>query len=527
MATKIILGPPGTGKTEHLLRQVEKELANGTYPNRIGYFSYTVKAANEARTRAIDRFQELNRKDFLYFRTLHSLAFKQLGLAKTDVMGDAHYKELSSLLGIKLTNTNRRMDSFGAGTQDDVFARIVDIARARNVSLRQQFQESGHLDGGWMKLKYVADGISKYKKERNLYDFTDMIIEFVAKATLEEIIPDLDVLIIDEAQDLLPIQWEMVKVLMKNSDRSYVAGDDDQSIFKWAGASAEDLIGLKGERYILDQSHRIPKKIHTAATTLISRIENRIPKLWKAKAKPIKDEDGNITGYKEEEGDLQFHNMREAVYQEMDEGEWLIMTRDNYVLEQISEDLRQRGLYFSRFGTPSVSEKKLKAINAWTDLAQRDKSITLNEVRSIYHYLAVRIGVAYGHKSMPDADPDALYDYEHLVTNHGLLIPQEKLWHEALDRMPMREVVYIVAALRRKENLNREPRINISTIHGAKGGEADNVMLLTDMPRKADEAYFQNPDDERRVFYVGMTRAKKALHIVHSQSEREFREAFY
>ena len=52
-------------------------------------------------------------------------------------------------------------------------------------------------------------------------------------------------------------------------------------------------------------------------------------------------------------------------------------------------------------------------------------------------------------------------------------------------------------------------------------------MLLTDMPRKADEAYFQNPDDERRVFYVGMTRAKKALHIVHSQSEREFREVFH
>ena len=512
MATKIILGPPGTGKTEYLLRRVEEELANGTDSKHIGYFAYTVKAADEARTRAIDRFKELNKKDFMYFRTLHSLAFKQLNLAKTDVMGDAHYKELSNLLGIKLSNTNRRMDSFGAGTQDDMCARIIDIARARNVSLRQQFQEAGHIEGGWMKLKYVSDGIAKYKEERKLYDFTDMIIEFVSKATLEDIVPNLDVLIIDEAQDLLPIQWKMVKILMKNSDRSYVAGDDDQSIFKWAGANPGDLIGLKGERYILNQSHRIPKKIHTAATTLIGRVQNRIPKLWKAK---------------EEEGDIQFHNMREAVYQEMDKGEWLIMTRDNYVLEQISEDLKQRGLYFSRFGTPSVSEKKLKAINAWTDLAQRDKSITLNEVRSIYHYLSVRVGVAYGHKSMPDADPDSLYDYEHLVTSHGLLLSHEKLWHEALDRMPMREVVYIVAALRRQQNLNRAPRINISTIHGAKGGEADNVMLLTDMPRKADESYFKNPDDERRVFYVGMTRAKKALHIVHSQSDREFREAFY
>ena len=512
MPAKIILGPPGTGKTEYLLKRVEEELANGTYPNRIGYFAYTVKAADEARNRGMARFEELDKKDFLYFRTLHSLAFKQLGLSKEDVMGDAHYKELSSLLGIKLSNTNRRIDSFGTGMQDDVFAQIIDLSRARNISLRQQFQEVGHLDCGWMKLKYIADGITEYKKKRKLYDFTDMIIEFVARATLEDLVPDLDVLIIDEAQDLLPIQWEMVKILMGNSERTYIAGDDDQSIFKWAGANPEDLIGLKGDRYILDQSHRIQKKIHNAATALISRVENRIPKLWKAK---------------DEEGDIQFHNMREAVYQLMGEGEWLIMTRDNYTLEQISEDLRQRGLFFSRFKTPSVSEKKLKAINGWTNLAQRNKKLTLDEVKTIYHYLSVRVGVEYGYKNMSDADPEALYDYEHLVMNHGLLVPQEKIWHEALDRMPMREVVYIVAALRRRENLNRAPRINISTIHGAKGGEADNVMLLTDMPRKADESYYKNPDDERRVFYVGLTRAKKALHIVHSQSEREFREVFY
>ena len=75
--------------------------------------------------------------------------------------------------------------------------------------------------------------------------------------------------------------------------------------------------------------------------------------------------------------------------------------------------------------------------------------------------------------------------------------------------------------------MNQEPRINLSTIHGAKGGEADNVMLMTDLPKKADESYFSNPDDERRVFYVGMTRAKKELHLVRSQTDREFTEAFH
>ena len=108
MTTKIILGPPGTGKTEYLLRRVEEELANDIQPQEIGYFSYTKKAAKEARDRALVKFPHLDKKHFKYFRTLHSLAFQELGLSTKDVMRDLNYKELSQLLGIKLKNTNSR-----------------------------------------------------------------------------------------------------------------------------------------------------------------------------------------------------------------------------------------------------------------------------------------------------------------------------------------------------------------------------------------------------------------------------------
>ena len=84
----------GTGKTEYLLRKVEKKLEEGVKPNRIGYFAYTVKAANEARTRAINKFTNLDKKDFIYFRTLHSLAFKQLGLSKILDLKIAHKSTL-------------------------------------------------------------------------------------------------------------------------------------------------------------------------------------------------------------------------------------------------------------------------------------------------------------------------------------------------------------------------------------------------------------------------------------------------
>jgi len=509
MTTKIILGPPGTGKTDYLLRRVKEELANDIQPQEIGYFSYTKKATKEARDRAIVKFPHLDKKHFKYFRTLHSLAFQELGLSTKDVMRDINYKELSRLLGIRLKNTNSK-SSDGLSIQDEPYSQIIDLARVRNVSLREQFQVSGHLEGGWLKLKYIADGIEEYKKERNLYEFTDMIVEFNRR----EECPELKVLIIDEAQDLAPIQWTMAKKLIAYANRTYVAGDDDQSIYRWAGVDPDDLINLEGERYILDQSWRVPRKIHDAATTLIKRVKNRIPKIWNSKS---------------EEGVIQYHNTPfDSV--NIAEGEWLVLGRDRYTLDRIETEMKTKGLFFARLykgeAIPSVSQKRLNAINAWTDLTLRNKDLELERVRTIYHYLEVNKDVKHGFKTMPNASDDIMYSYELLQKEYGLLVPKDKIWHKVLD-FPLSEKVYIISLLRRKVNLNHAPRITLSTIHGSKGGEADNVMLLTELPRVIDDNYYKNKDDERRVFYVGMTRAKKELHIVRSQTEREFKEIFH
>ena len=64
------------------------------------------------------------------------------------------------------------------------------------------------------------------------------------------------------------------------------------------------------------------------------------------------------------------------------------------------------------------------------------------------------------------------------------------------------------------EQLNKAPRILLSTIHGVKGGEAQNVVLLTDLSRNTYKSYEKNPDDENRLFYVGATRTKEHLHII-------------
>ena len=82
--------------------------------------------------------------------------------------------------------------------------------------------------------------------------------------------------------------------------------------------------------------------------------------------------------------------------------------------------------------------------------------------------------------------------------------------------------IYITSARRRGEYiLTKKPRIRISTIHKAKGGEADNVALILDSPKVIREK--GDGDSEHRVFYVGATRARKSLHIVESKDEHGYR----
>ena len=84
------------------------------------------------------------------------------------------------------------------------------------------------------------------------------------------------------------------------------------------------------------------------------------------------------------------------------------------------------------------------------------------------------------------------------------------------------ECLYIREMLRQEEELHKDPRVELSTIHSAKGGEATNVLLILDNTktiREATEKSDDKQDEEHRVWYVGVTRTKQNLYIMTAKKE--------
>ena len=495
---KKIFGPPGAGKTTYLLNVVQQELANGVPPQKIGYFSFTRKASHEARDRAIEKFPELNAKtDFPYFRTLHSLAFHCLALNTDDIMGPEQYREFAQEAGLDIKLTSE--DEVDMAKADNPILNEINLARIRGMDLREHYNRSS-LDIEWFHFEYVERSYRHFKASRDILDFTDML-ELISLEPHR--LPELEVVIIDEAQDLSRLQWGIVEALCMKSQRAFLAGDDDQAVFTWAGADVKSFLSFAGDITVLEQSYRVPATVHKLANDIVHRIKQRQPKEWKAR---------------DFEGEVHAYNKFEDV--PIDNGQWLIMASTNYMLNPIHEWLKSHGVLFERNGVSSLTPSMVEAVVAWERL-RKGEAISHAMVKSIYKYLGSS-GVARGYRTFKNGDPEVEYTMDMLKKDHGLLV--DTIWHEALEKISDDRKTYMISVLRRGTRLNSSNRIKLSTIHAAKGGEADNVLLLMDLSPKFAQEYANDGDNVNRLFYVGVTRAKKTLHLVLPQRvEKGFR----
>jgi DNA helicase-2/ATP-dependent DNA helicase PcrA len=490
-----VFGPPGSGKTTYLLNVAQAELERGIAPQRIGYFSFTRKAANEAKGRAVAKFPELQEDtDFPWYRTLHSLAYRCLGISTKDMMTPENYREFAKEAGIEL-NVETGEEEYAVRADHPILSEI-NIARIRGEDLRTYYNHSV-MEIEWYHFEYVERCYRHYKQANNLLDFTDLLERLLLEPHR---LPQLETVIIDEAQDLSRLQWDLVLGLADRCNQVYVAGDDDQACFNWAGADVQSFLGIEGNIKVLEQSYRVPAKVHKLANSVVRRIRVRQEKSWNPR---------------DTEGEVHYYSHFEQV--DVTQGEWLIMAATNYMLNDMYAWLKSQGLLFERNEQKSIPDPILVAVLGWETL-RKGKEIPFAVVKQIYKYLGSDC-IKRGFKTLIGADAEAVYTMDTLREKHGLV--SEDIWHVALSKIGEDKRDYLIALLRRGTRVTGKVNIKLSTIHGAKGGEADNVLLLTDLSTKFAKEYDRNADDIHRLFYVGLTRARESLHIVLPKNEQK------
>ena len=141
------------------------------------------------------------------------------------------------------------------------------------------------------------------------------------------------------------------------------------------------------------------------------------------------------------------------------------------------------------------------------------------DCKQIYKQMTSGRGVTRGFKELPGFDEQAHITMAELKEKGGLLT--DVIWHEAMDRLPRDDVGYIIKMRQQGERLLKRPRVRLSTIHAAKGGEAEHVVIMKEMAKRTYREMEKDQDAERRVFYVGATRARTRLTIVDAQTQQE------
>lgn len=540
-----ISGGPGTGKTTKCIEVAEREIDNGLDPERLLYVTYTTGAAQEARER-VEKELDMSMKSVKdNWRNLHSLCFELLDLTRQDTAHPFREDFCKKYLGIDYSQRAEQYNADEIGGMEQKYGNkvfsIYDYMRSANRDYTNRkalgrvikkkapelFAENDPSPSEVMK-RWEA-----FKIEKGLVDFTDML-EGVLRL---QVIPDTDVMIVDEFQDISPLDYRVYSMWRDSMKRVYIAGDSNQALYLFRSA---DPRFLQEERHdhsvLLKETYRVPRVIWEEADKIVSSMDSPghhdiEPRQERGKF-VIKKTGHQMSDLEEKMYDVMYGDAKasklpelefnglELLYELMDGCEndlsSMALFRTNYLLQDFLRRLRREGIPFrvmKKNGYQSWTRRVTRLRNGIRDLhkkgkvsGQRKRAVTELLKDSIYDIPRSEVPIESGE----------------IIRNKAELLIEPDLRTERSEEYPLNwyEATAIVNNLE-KDRMDIEPsEIRVGTKHSSKGQEADLVVTSFDTSyRIGENNYTENlgiRDREKRVDFVALTRAREKLFIKES-----------
>lgn len=508
----LVLAGPGTGKTRTLMGRIAHLLSRGDHPRRLLVVTFTRRAANELRERLLHLQGEneaLPQAD-----TLHAMAYEFWTRTQGEppvLLSEDAAQRVFAAANPSLSATKAK-------------SLWQDLSRAR---------ETRCIPEG---LSEYAQKFSKQKQDWNLADYTDLL-EFWLEQTADGQFPQSYThILVDEAQDLSPLQWELLKALTPAGGNGFWAiGDPRQSIYGFRGAIQGIAEQLRSnwenlEIHRLRVNYRSAQSLINAACALFP--EDALPQA-------ATDQEGRIALFQASSagreavwigeqirgllGGTAHWQADQGLCGELGPGDIAVLVRMKPLIPTILQTLHRMGLPCSAPEAESFWKEPRIGI-----LLQAASSLVCLSL---------------------DKDPSGLHIPEHILVQGPIglasylqdLPPFDRLFWQSRDYLQLKEAYAkhkgwtgLLSWIHFQSELElvrqRSEKIQVMTIHASKGLEFEAVFLpaLEDgllpmasleilgnqsmaMDSKVDEA------EERRLFYVGMTRAKGRLFLSHAE----------
>lgn len=569
-----VLAGAGSGKTRVLTTRILHLIRTGVPAEEILAVTFTNKAAREMRERVR---AQLGESPTPFIATFHGLGRellesygKQIGLPRFFSVYDRDDSEKAIASALKALDIGAKELSPRA-----VLARI-SRAKGEGVRASEFYEKQSHGSFGSRIVAEAWLRYEKTLKEEKSLDFDDLIALPVRLLEENDEVRALaqkrwNFIHIDEYQDTNALQGRLANLLSERHKNLFVVGDIDQTIYTWRGATIENLLTFEktyadAQTIVLEENYRSTKNLVDAANSVIENNKNRKEKratTQKSEGEPISVHTARSA---EDEARWVAQKIRNLMRQGVPPEEIAVLFRTNFQSRALEEGLLRAGVPYKLLGTRFFARKEVKDALAWMRLAM-DPTREVDKMRAATAPARgigkVTLGkLVAGQRALLRAGELAKVEaFEQVITELSVAteesVPSEfvklvveksgmrrALFEEgsADDRERFENVEELASVAARhdatpgKEGIatflaeaalasdqdeldqGEKKGVTLMTVHAAKGLEF-NTVFVTGM----EEGLFphqgmgdekgRDEEEERRLFYVAMTRAKERLFL--------------